>query len=337
MGVAGAADTIKLTMLILPKADRRWDLARQMGVSHVIAKLAPDLTGKLPPWDYDSLRSEVDRYAAAGFRIAGLEGDQFDMRRIKLGLDGRDDDIELYKRMLQNMGRCGIDFLCYNFMALGWMRNRMQIPDRGGATTTGYVHDENEPLAEGRVIPAEKIWDNYEYFLRRVIPAAEDAGVRMGMHPDDPPAPMLRGIGRIFIDGAAAQRAIELVDSPMNGLTFCQATYKTMGEDVEALVRHFGALGKIFYVHIRDVKGLWQDFVETFPEAGDTDMAAMFRAYRDIGFDGYLRPDHAPTMAGSQAKAIFEGGTSSGYEAEGMVYTIGYIKGLMQATGLRWQ
>ncbi|WP_206517634.1 mannonate dehydratase [Sphingobium algorifonticola] len=329
-------DPVKLTMLILPKEDRRWGLARQMGVTHAIAKLAPELTGKLPPWDYESLRSEVDRYAAAGFRIGGLEGDQFDMSRIKLGLDGRDDDIERYKRMLQNMGRCGIDFLCYNFMPLGWLRNRTGVQDRGGAVTTGYRHGtDHAPGAE--IIPAERIWDNYEYFLRRVIPAAEDSGVRMGMHPDDPPAPMIDGIGRIFINAAASQRALDMVASPMNGLTFCQATYKTMGEDIEELVHRFGAQGKIFYVHIRDVKGLWNDFVETFPEDGDSDMAAMFRAYRDIGFDGYLRPDHAPTMLGSQAEASFSGGTGSGYEAEGMVYTIGYIKGLMQATGMSWQ
>jgi mannonate dehydratase len=310
---------IKLAMLILPQVDRRWALARQMGVRHAIAKLAPELTGKPPPWDLESLRSEVARYREGGFVISGLEGDQFDMRRIKLGEAGRDDDIELYKRMLQNMGKVGIGFLCYNFMQLGWQRNRVGIVDRGGALTTGYRHDDAEPIAE-----------------REVIPAAEDAGVRMGMHPDDPPAPMLRGIGRIFINADASDRALSLSDSPMHGLTFCQATYKTMGEDVEALVRRFGARGKIFYVHIRDVKGLWPDFVETFPESGDTDMAAMFRAYRDIGFDGYLRPDHAPTMDGSQAEGAFSGGTSSGYEAEGMVYTVGYIKGLMQATGMRW-
>ncbi|WP_374138020.1 MULTISPECIES: mannonate dehydratase [unclassified Sphingomonas] len=327
---------IKLTMLIPPAVDRRWPLASQMGIRHVIAKLAPELTGKLPPWDYDSLRSEVDRYAEGGFRIAGMEGDQFDMTRIKLGQPGRDDDIELYKRMLQNMGRCGIDLLCYNFMPLGWLRNRLNIADRGGATTTGYTHADEGELDTPVTLDADALWDNYNYFIQRVIPAAEDAGVRMAMHPDDPPAPMIRGIARIFINADASQRALDLVDSPMHGLTFCQATYKTMGEDVEALVRRFGAQNKIFYVHIRDVKGIWTDFVETFPESGDTDMAAMVRAYRDIGFDGYLRPDHAPSMVGAPTPQSFEGGVSVGYEPEGMVYTIGYIKGLMQATGLQW-
>ena len=327
---------VKLAMLILPREDRRWVLARQMGVTHAIAKLAPELTGKLPPWDLDSLDSEVDRYGVAGFRIAGLEGDQFDMHRIKLGRDGRDEDIALYQQMLRNMGRCGIDLLCYNFMPLGWLRNRTDLADRGGASVTGYLHDEGANSCPV-IASSEAMWANYAYFLERVIPVAEEAGVRMAMHPDDPPAPMIGGIARIFINAAASERALDLIDSAAHGLTFCQATYKTMGEDIESLVRRFGAMGKIFYVHIRDVKGVWTNFVETFPETGDTDMAALFRAYRDIGFDGYLRPDHAPTMAGSVAEAVFRGGTASGYEAEGMVYTIGYIKGLMQATGMAWQ
>ena len=325
---------LKLAMLILPEHDRRWDLARQMGIHHVIAKLAPELTCTAPPWDFESLKGHVDRYADFGFRIGGLEGDQFDMSRIKMGLDGRDEDIELYKRMLENMGRCGLDFICYNFMPLGWYRNRMNVEDRGGAMTTGYVHKYiDEPLK----ITANQLWENYEYFISRVLPVAEASGVKMGMHPDDPPAPVVGGIPRIFINADASERALAMSTSSSHGLTFCQATYKTMGEHIPDVARRFGGRGKIFFVHIRDVKGIWTDFVETFPETGDTDMAEMFRIYRDIGFDGYLRPDHAPTMVGSVAAKDFSGGTSSGYEPEGMVYTVGYIKGLLQATGIEWQ
>jgi len=316
--------------------DRRWDLGRQMGVIEAIAKLAPELTGKTAPDDFEALRSEVDRYAQAGFRIIGLEGDQFDMARIKLGLPGRDEDIDRYRAMLANMGRCGIGLLCYNFMPLGWLRNRIGVAARGDAVVTGYRHDPAD-VGDGEIVTTERMWANYEYFLRAVMPAAEEAGVTMALHPDDPPVPMVRGIARIFIDAGAAQRALDLVDSPSNALTFCQGSYRTMGEDVEALIRRFGAQKKIAFVHVRDVRGTAEDFVETFPEDGETDMAAAFRAYRDIGFAGPLRPDHAPTMAGSDAETSFSGGTGSGYEAEGMVYTMGYIKGLMQATGMRWQ
>jgi mannonate dehydratase len=326
---------VKPTMMILPQVDRRWALARQMGVTDAIAKLAPELTGKAAPDDHDALRSEVERYADAGFRIIGLEGDQFDMRRIKLGLPGRDEDLERYRRMLGNMGRCGIHLLCYNFMPLGWLRNRLGVEGRGGAVVTGYRHDPDD-VGDGETVSADQMWANYDYFLRAVIPAAEAASVVMALHPDDPPVPVVRGIARIFINAEASQRALDLIDSASNALTFCQGSYRTMGEDVEALIRRFGAQRKIAFVHVRDVRGTAEDFVETFPEEGDTDMAAAFRAYRDIGFDGPLRPDHAPTMAGSDAETTFSGGTGSGYEAEGMVYTMGYIKGLMQASGLRW-
>jgi len=121
-------------MMIPPTEDRRWVLARQMGVTDAIAKLAPDLTGKLPPRDAESLGSEVARYAAGGFRIVGLEGDQFDMTRIKQGLPGRDADIALYARMLQNMGRQGIGLLCLNFMVgIGWYRTQTALPCPGAA------------------------------------------------------------------------------------------------------------------------------------------------------------------------------------------------------------
>ena len=157
------------------------------------------------------------------------------------------------------------------------------------------------------------------------------------MHPDDPPAPMVRGISRILTSAAASRKALDLVPSPSNGLTFCQGTYKTMGEDVREVATRFGREGKIFYIHIRDIRGDWRDFVETFPDEGDTDMAEMFRIYRDIGFDGILRPDHAPAMTGSPTSSTFSGGTSAGYEAEGMIYTVGYIKGLLHATGIPFE
>ena len=177
-----------------------------MGVTEAIAKLAPDLTGKPAPDDLASLQSEVARYAQAGFRIAGLEGDQFDMRRIKLGLPGRDEDLDRYRAMLINMGRCGIELLCYNFMPLGWLRNRTGIETRGGALVTGYRHDPHDH-GDGTQISTEQMWANYAYFLQAVLPAAEAAGVTMALHPDDPPVPVVRGIARIFTSAEAAERA----------------------------------------------------------------------------------------------------------------------------------
>ncbi len=317
------------TMLLTPPQDRRWGIARQTGVTHAIAKLAPELTGDCPIYDRAALDRQIALYQAAGLTIGGLEGDQFDMTRIKLGLPGRDEDIAQYRSMLANMGAAGITLLCYNWMPLGWLRNRFNIPARGGATVTGYRHDTEAESRCEPVIDADTLWANYRYFLTSVIDAAEAAGVVMGLHPDDPPLATISGVARIFTTVAGVDRALALSDSPAHGLTFCQGTYRLIEPDLPGLARRWGEAGRIVFVHVRDVRGTADDFVETFPDDGQTDMAAMIDTYRAVGFDGYIRPDHAPDMTGTSA--TFTGGTSVGYGAEGMIFTMGYIKGLLQA------
>ena len=149
---------------------------------------ASDLSGLPPPWEFDSLRETARRFEEQGFRLCALEGDEFDMSRIKLGLPERDEDIEHYRMLLRNMGRLGIGLLCYNFMAgVGWFRTRFDRPERGGALTSEFNRAELPPEPEAPVVTHEQMWRNYEYFLRAVIPVAEEAGVKLGLHPDDPP------------------------------------------------------------------------------------------------------------------------------------------------------
>jgi mannonate dehydratase len=328
---------MRLCMLLPPKPDRRWTVARQMGVSAAIAKLAPDLTGRAPPWDFDALAAAKADYRAGGFDIVGLEGDQFDMGRIKLGLPERDDDIERYKAMLANMGALGIRLLCLNFMiGLGWQRTGTAVEGRGGALVTRFRLSDAEALGptEAGEVSRERAWDNLGYFLRAVVPVAEAAGVTLGLHPDDPPVPRLRGIARVLTSGDAMARALALAPSPALTLTFCQGSFATMGEDVEALARRFGEAGKIAFVHVRDVRGTADAFEETFPDEGRTDMAAMFRAYAELGLDVPIRPDHAPAMDGDPRHDGPVMGTNVGYEANGMIFTVGYMKGLMRASGI---
>lgn len=312
------------------KPDEKWILARQMGITKAIVKLAPELTGDLPPWDLNSLEKSVKIYRDNGFEVIGFEGDQFDMNRIKLGLDGREDDLEKYRQMLVNMGRLGINLLCYNFMATGWFRTATNLQERAGALVSGFKNKDAAqlPYTKYGLVSAEKIWENYAYFLSEVLPTAEKAGVKMAMHPDDPPVPVLQGIGRIFINADATRKALNLADSPSHGLTFCQGTYTTMGEDVKSLISEFGSKGKIFFVHIRDVEGNAEDFRETFHDNGPTDMVEMFNAYKNIKFSGPVRSDHVPTMAG-------ETNQQHGYEMKGNLFGIGYMKGIMEALNIK--
>jgi D-mannonate dehydratase len=325
---------MRLCMLLPPKFDRRWTVARQMGVRHAIAKLAPELTGRAPPWDRASIEAAVADYRAGGFEIVGLEGDQFDMNRIKLGLPGRDEDIERYRAMLANMGACGIRLLCLNFMAgIGWYRTRTAVAVRGGALVTEFSAEDAEALGltDIGVVPHERIWENFTYFIRAVAPAAERAGVKLGLHPDDPPVPALRGIARALTSADAMEKAIVIADSPAVGLTFCQGSFATMGEDVPSLVHRFAR--HIVFIHVRDVRGDASSFAETFPDEGQTDMAAVFRAYRDIGFEGPIRPDHAPAMDGDPRHDGPVAGINVGYEANGMIFTVGFMKGMMTGVG----
>ena len=310
--------------------DIRWDLCRQMGVRYAVAKLAPELTGNKPVWDFDSLAASKRRFAERGFDLVALEGDQFDMTRIKLGLPGREEDAERYRMMLGNMGKLGITTLCYNFMQTGWFRTRKDIPERGGALVTGFDSAEAELLPPKPYAPvsADRIWENYKWFIKEVMPAAEAAGVRMALHPDDPPVPSVEGVERIFISPEAVRKALTLSDSPSHCLTFCQGTYLTIGADIEALFKEWK--DRIAFIHLRDVDGTTDHFRETFHDNGPHKMADLIKIYVSEGFDGLVRSDHVPSMAGD------DNGTP-GYPTVGMVFGIGYIKGILDASGAPYQ
>lgn len=297
-----------------------------MGINYAIAKLAPELTGDQPIYDYNSFARSKEIYEENGFQLTGLEGDQLDMTRIKLGLPGKEKDAENYCRMLENMGRLGVRLLCYNFMYPGWYRTEKALPERGGALVSGFSYQKSLEHAPDKYAPVSQnhLWENYHWFIEQVMPVAEVNGVKMALHPDDPPVPSLHGIARILITPEAIRKALSISDSPSHGLTFCQGTYVTMQADVPALIKEFGEKKKIFFVHIRDVKGSPENFNETFHDNGPTNMYQMMKAYKDIGFDGPLRSDHVPTMAG-------ENNDNPGYEMNGNLFGIGYIKGLMDS------
>ena len=313
-----------------PKRDRSWDYARQVGVTHAIARCHPRDTGRNPPWDLEALRTVQKDFADAGLTLIGLEGDEFDLRRIKLGLDGRDEDLALYGRMLANMGELGIGLLCYNFMAtIGWCRTDTHVVTRGGAVTNRFqlsALDPNPVQAEDRVTE-EKLWANYEYFIRAVLPAAEKAGVKMGLHPDDPPVSPLRGVGRIFTTPEAFARAMALSDSPSHRITFCQANFVAMGGEVAATARRFAP--KTAFVHFRDIEGSATDFTETFHDDGPTDMPAMLRLYAELGFRGPIRVDHVPSLAGEED-------LPHGYAYLGRLFALGYMKGILDSSRIAY-
>lgn len=327
---------MRLTMLLPPRPNRSWALARQMGITDAISKCAPELTGDAPPWQTGVLARVRDRFTEAGFRLVGLEGDQFDLWPVKTGGPGAAEAIAHYCRMVEEAGRLGIGLICQNFMATGWNRTEAAAPGRGGAHVSRFrLRDaERLPPAIAETVTEAAMWRNLQAFLAAAVPVAEHAGVAIALHPDDPPVPMLRNVARVLVSAAALERACALVPSPALGITFCQGTLAAAGEDLVALVPRLARL--IRFIHVRDLRGGAEDFEETFPDEGITDMPALFRAYAAAGLDVPIRPDHAPSMAGdapgtlpTPAQAM-----TAGYEPTGMVYTVGWMRGLMRCHGL---
>ena len=322
---------MKLVEFVPPTPHPLWKLCPQMGITDVIVKVNPDLTGLPDPWRYETLAGIVGRLQDAGLKVAGLEGDPFDMTPIRnfgeqgTGSGEREEALAHYRELLESMGRLGIKLLCYNFMVgTGWSRTGVR-EGRGGAKATYFS------LAETQSAPmklsADQVWANYGYFIKSVMPTAEKCGVRMGLHPDDPCLPSLGGYARIFGSVEAYDRAYALRPSPSNAVTFCQANFKLMGVDIENAARHFGK--RIAYIHVRDVEGTKEDFTELFHDQGETDQFALMRTYRELGIDVPLRGDHVPEMA--YDRVLTPEGTP-GYFTLGRLFANGYLKALLTGT-----
>jgi mannonate dehydratase len=341
---------IKIAELLDPsETSPPWPLLKQMGIDHIVSLLEAgeqrmrflrgvsqaespgviheDIAGAEPCWSHSALARLKQRYETAGFSLNVIE-DNPPMDKIRLGLPGGDEQIEWFCDQLRAMGELGIPVLCYNWVSIyDWARTAVDVPARGNALVTGYSHEvmqKSPPAAEAGIATEERLWQTLESFLRHVIPVAEEAGVRLALHPDDPPITPVFGIDRIMRSVDAFQRVIDLVPSECNGVTMCQGNFTLMTDDLPGTIHHFGRQGKIFFVHFRDVRGVPANFTETFHDDGQTDMFACMRAYADIGFEGVLRPDHVPTLFG-------ESNDRPGYETLGRLFAVGYVKGLREA------
>lgn len=316
---------MKLTMVANPPTPQALQTLRQLGIAHAVHYNMDDL-----PDDNAALAAIRQVYADAGlhWRIAE-SGPAID--RIVLGKDGWKEQTERYKRILGHLGALGVEVVAYNFMPqvspdAMVIRTSYDTPTRGGALTSAFrladVTAATMPHAEPP-IPRARMWDNLERFLRAVLPAAEGAGVRLAMHPDDPPMPLMCGLERIMGPPEDFDRLLAISNSPANALTLCLGCFAEGGHDIPALIRRWA--GRIAFVHVRDIRGTPDDFIETFPDDGQTDLLAAFETLVETGFDGYLRSDHAPQLA------IAGGQADAGYGLEGHIFAIGYLRGLAQA------
>lgn len=252
-------------------------------------------------WEYLDLLRLRTACEDAGLRLNAIENVPIKFYiKAMLGLPGRDEQIEHMQNTIRNMGRAGIPIFGYHFAIDGVWRTSNTTLARGGAKVTAfdYAEVENAPLTHGRPYSDEEIWDNYAYYIKAILPVAEEAGVRLALHPDDPPVPQLAGVARIMRNFENFKRAMEIGNSPNHGLDFCVGSWSEMDANgVLPAIRHFGSQGKIFYVHFRDVLGTVPKFREAFINEGNLDMFEVMRTLKEVGFKGFLLDDHVPMMS----------------------------------------
>ena len=317
---------LRLSVLLGDMTDRNLTLAAQAGATDVVAP-------------YTKTRAEMvamrDRIAKHGMRLAVCER-LWPHDAIVHNLPGRDAQIEDTKRLIRDLGHCGVGVFCYNWMpADDWSRTSIDTPTRGGALVSAFDMAAQDLTLDADVegyrrggkkrkpTPAAELWANLRYFLEQVLPVCAEARVALALHPDDPPLPSFRGVEQIMCSAAALVRAATLVPSPWNGICFCQGTLASAGEDIPKAIALCAP--HIKFVHFRDVVGTVPAFTEAWHDMGKTDMVAAMRAYRAAGLvDVPIRPDHAPTMAG-------ESNAHPGYEMLGRLFALGYMKGLIES------
>lgn len=296
---------------------------RQVGAEDVQLN-TPNIPGD-ERWEVEDLRALGRRAEDYGVRLICLENVPIRFYdKIMLGQDGRERQLENMIATVRNMGKAGIPILGYHWMPNGVWRTKFQLPIRGGAMSNCFRYEDakDAPLSHGRVYTEDEMWANYDWYLEQILPVCEEAGVRLALHPDDPPVPTLGGVARLFRNFEGFRRAIETHPSPMHGLDFCHGCWSEMqgGAGILDAIEWFGTRGRLFYIHLRDVQGYADDFRECFIDEGNSDVVAVVKKLKAVGFQGFILDDHVPYLVNDE-----------GYGYRGRAYALGYIRGLLRA------
>ena len=348
---------MKLGVSLKPKMvePEHLDFFRQFGCESIITWVPLPAGDGI--WHVEDLARVKDMINSRGMEWAAIENiHPAHWDHIVLDEPGKEEQMENLLATIRNMGEVGVPCLGYSFSIVGVWGYYSELDNRegrGGARVkkfdaeripTGsppgnrefwfrtvqdpelFEKDLERRPAEGTIPPVDeaRLWDRLEYFLSRAVPVAEEAGVTLAAHPDDPPVPELRGMARLFYSPENLQRLIDLVPSPRNSLTFCQGTVSTMrGVDIVQAIHRFASQDRIAYVHFRNVRGAYPRWREVFIDEGDTDMIEAMKAYLEHGFAGTMIPDHTPHTSL----------TGDLWWETGMTYGLGYMQACRQALG----
>ena len=309
--------------------DTDYEVLAQLGVTRING-YPP---GSAETWTADVLsqyREKVEGYGVKVDMVAlpiGTKPEDRQSPNITLGLSpDRDREIEVCQQIIRNCAAAGIPAIKYRLFIIGITRT-VPRKGRGGALRSSFYWDEiNQSEAPGiwGNVSADEYWERIDYFLERVVPVANEYGVRLACHPHDPHTPDgYRGVSRVLGTVDGMKKFVQMRESPYHGLNFCQGTVSEMledpGREIFDVIRWFGERDKIFNVHFRNIKGKRLAFEETFPDEGDVDMIAAARTYKEVGYRGMLMPDHAPKISGDNPAGV------------SFAYCYGYIRAVLQS------
>jgi mannonate dehydratase len=315
-------DNIKIATRLYLRSATDDDLLflKQLGMRWVHAEFGKDAP-------YEAVKSTQERLARYGIGIYCGVMDAYRSLRIQLGQPGRDEDIERFQTFLRDLGRLGVPVAKIDFHPGNTYTTR-QIETPRGYTAREFSVDDFRRNAEKqmyeRVYTAEDIWANFTYFLKAVLPVAEQAKVSLALHPDDPPLAMMNGVAKIFVHYDGIRRAEQIAGGSKHfGLTFCVGTWSEggdqMGKNVFGMIDDFGARGRIFTVHFRNVSSPLPRFHETFQDDGYLDMYQVMKSLRQARFSGSLVPDHIPQLNGDDR-----------FRRAGHAYCVAYMRALLR-------
>lgn len=327
--------------------DDRLRFAKQIGASGIQMN-NPTLPGDAM-WQLEDVRALVEQVEAAGLKFEAIENVPTHFyHKVMLGLDGRDEQIENYQSTMRAVARAGIPVLGYHFMPNSVWSTSRTAETRGGATARQFnmavveanAHNLDQlrsfmpttlgrassmPLfgKDGPTVSEEAMWENYRYFIDAILPVAEEEGLRLALHPDDPPVPMLGGVARLFYKPENFRKAYEMANqSTAWALDLCLGCCSEMfggASNVAEMIDFFAPRGALAYIHFRDVQGSVPNFTECFIGDGNFDPAEVITQLARHGFDGFLLDDHVPKMDGD-----------SDWNHRGRAHAIGYMQGLVR-------
>ena len=326
---AESSDTPTLTLFLENLEKRSLRRVKQLGVTGV--SMAGLDTGGLETWTDQSLKRHIDRASEADLELRNVMFNP--SSRVRFGEEGRDEDIETINQAIRIAGRQGLPVMEYNFYAHRIVEGYRVVPGRGGSGLMDFNYrrvKDLAPLVGEREHSLSEMWDNVTYFLKAVIPVAEEANVRLALHPNDPPAPVSRGSGQIMSTLEGWKKFTDIIPSPFNGITFDCGVTKELGHDPVEVCRYFGQRDQINHVHFRNVVSRVPnlDYTEVWIDEGQVDMFAVMSELVRQKYPRLIYPEHPP-VNDADTEFPFDGISATTYT--GFAYTVGYARAMMQA------